>query len=129
CTTSNPDCALIESLLARRASGVSLVTAQAELRARAIWSSPDYRNRKREIVLYPATGLDPAFQRDLRPQMRLLMAATAALLLIACANLAGLFFVRSLLRRREIAVRLAIGASRMRVARELLIEAVLVAGG
>lgn len=127
CTPSNPDCTVIESLLARRVPGLSLQNAQAELGARAIWSSPDYANRKREIVVYPATGLDPSYQRELRPQMRLLMAATAALLLIACANLAGLFFVRSSLRRREVAVRLAIGASRIRVARELFIESLLVA--
>jgi ABC-type antimicrobial peptide transport system permease subunit len=57
-----------------------------------------------------------------------LAGAAAVLLLIACANVAGLLIGRAALRRREIAIRLAIGSGRLRLVRQMLVEGMVLAG-
>src|SRR5205823_741209 len=81
----------------------------------------------RGIAVAPGVGLRPDVRVEARRIMLLMMASVAAMLAIACANVASLLLARAIARRRELAIRLAIGASRFRIVREALIESLLLA--
>ena len=116
---------------ARLAPGASVEQANAQLAAVARRLGEEYpaTNEGRTISALPSgdVALHPLVDRVLTPVAGLLMVVVGLVLLIACANLASFLLARAEDRRREIAVRLAIGAGRGAIARQLFVESTLLA--
>lgn len=115
------------TILARLAPGSTLAEANAELAAIAGRIDQNERAKFKEYEGWRLTAKPwaAALLQDVRPAAFMLLGAVALVLLIACANLTNLFLARSTTRQRELAVRLALGAARWRLARHLLTESLL----
>ncbi|HEX8140376.1 MAG TPA: ABC transporter permease [Pyrinomonadaceae bacterium] len=106
--------------------GVTKEQAQAELEAisqRAQAQFPETNSGRTASVM----GMNESYTRGSRIYLQVLMGSVIFVLLIACANVANLLLVRSTSRQKEIAVRMALGGSRLRLIRQLLTESMVLA--
>ena len=125
------------SAMGRLKAGATVDQAQAQLGALSpsIFQAtlPSYRSQDAQNYLqfrfdaFPGGTGTSSLRRTYESPLWLLLATTGLVLLIACANLANLMLARATVREREIAVRLAIGASRGRIIRQLFAESLLIA--
>jgi putative ABC transport system permease protein len=115
----------VMTVLARLKPGVSLRQAQQEMDAVALQLGRDFPRDDADWGVTMATAYDWIVPESTRTGLYILLTSVGLVLLIACTNIANLTLARSALRRREQAVRLALGAGRARIVREALTESVL----
>jgi predicted permease len=111
--------------IGRMKPGVTVEQADADIKRahQPIWDTRE----KQRIVTPFVRPLHETFVRDYRGAAKTVAGAVAVLLLIACANVAAVMLARALARRREMGIRLALGSSRLRLLRQLLVENLILA--
>ena len=116
-------------IIARLKPGVPLEAAQGQADAIAADLRRQFPIKETSGLYFRVVPMHEDLVADVRPSILALMGAVVFVLLIACANVANLLLVRAASRERELAVRSALGSTRWRIVRQLLIESLMLSGG
>jgi predicted permease len=115
------------TVFGRMKPGVTVEQAQAEMNAVAARFRDRYAIHKASNLRIRVISLHDDVVKGVRPALLILLVATGVLVIIACANVANLLLARATARERELSVRLAMGASRWQIARQMLTESAVLA--
>ncbi len=117
----------IVSLIGRLQSDATIADAQAEMSVLASQLEAKFPDTNRGLGVHVRTARGVRLEEQIRSRSIVALLATAAglVLLVASANVAGLLLARGLRRRKEIAIRLSLGATRSRIIRQLIVESIL----
>jgi predicted permease len=107
--------------------GVTIDQARAAFEPVALQLQKDFPNAN-ALRLFDVQPLLDTIVGPLRPTLLIILAASALLLIVACINVTSLLLSRGVVRARDVAVRVALGASRGQIVRQLLIESIVLAG-